>query len=149
MHSKNSHWIYEIAEWAKSVHTRLNVVHHWKKEMQGAVSLGLSGCEELFAERPWSRPVLSGWVCLLTSPAVVNCIKAVSGSMATFYNSYCYGERISKAHRISAGKSKSGIRRVLQRKKKGGGIGVSCFLWNVSVQHVEHRQHIHKNEILQ
>lgn len=32
MHSKNSHWIYVIAEWAKSVHTRLNVVHHWKKK---------------------------------------------------------------------------------------------------------------------
>lgn len=44
-----------------------------------------------------------GWVRLLTSPAVVNCIKAVSGSMANFSNSYCYGERVSKANRISAG----------------------------------------------
>lgn len=40
--------------------------------------------------------VLFDWVCLLTSPSVVNCIKAVSGSMAIFYNSYFYRERITK-----------------------------------------------------
>lgn len=77
--------------------------------MQGAADLGLSGCEELFfAERPPLRAVLSDWMCLLTSPAVVNCIKAVSGSMATFYNSYFNRERISKAQRISAGKGQLG-----------------------------------------
>lgn len=70
-----------------------------EKDMQG-----LMGCEELFAERHCLWPVLFNCVCLLTSPAVVNCIKAVSGSMAIFYNSYFYRERISKAQRISAGK---------------------------------------------
>lgn len=75
-----------------------------EREMQGAADLGLLGCEELFAEQPRLRPIYFNWVCLLTSPAVVNCIKAVSGSMATFYNSYFYRERISKAQRILAGK---------------------------------------------
>lgn len=56
-----------------------------EKEMQRAADLGLSGCEELSAERP---VFFFHWMCLLTSPAGVNCIKAVSGSMATFYNSY-------------------------------------------------------------
>lgn len=55
-----------------------------ESKYQSAADLGLSGCEELFVV----RPILFNWVCLLTSPAVVNCIKAVSGSMATFYNSY-------------------------------------------------------------
>lgn len=42
----------------------------------------------------WPNLLFSFWlgVCLLTSPAVVNCIKAVSGSMANFTNSYYYGE---------------------------------------------------------
>lgn len=56
----------------------------------------------------WPSLLFSFWlgVCLLTSPAVVNCIKAVSGSMANFTNSYYYGERVSKAHRISVGEKR-------------------------------------------
>lgn len=75
-----------------------------KNEMQLAADSGPSGCEELSAEQPWLRPVVFSWMRLLTLPTVVHCIKAVSGSMATFYNSYFYRERISKAQRISAGK---------------------------------------------
>lgn len=64
-------------------------------------------------------PVLFNWVCLLTSPAVVNCIKAVSGSMATFYSySYFYRERISKAQRISAGKDNWDKTNLKKKKKK-------------------------------
>lgn len=67
------------------------------------------------------RPVLFTWVCLPTSPAVVNCIKAVSGSMATFYNSYFYRGR-SKAQRVYQLEKTVGIRRKKERR------GTSCFL---------------------
>lgn len=76
---------------------------------------------------------------------MVNCIKAVSGSMATFYNSYFYRERKSKAQRISAGKDSWGKKETTFDQERD----IMFLLQNVSVQHVEHRQHIHKNEILQ
>lgn len=88
-------------------------------ETQGAAEFGLSGCEELSCGvASVVAHVLFNWVCLLTSPAVVNCIKAVSGSMATFYNSYVNRERISKAQRISAGKESWDKTQQLKRKKK-------------------------------
>ena len=144
MHIKISHRIYVFVEWTVYT-TTTKCGSSLKKEMQGAADL--FGCEELFAERHWLWPILFDWVCLLTSPAVVNCIKAVSGSMATFYNSYFNRERISKAQRISAGKDIWDKTNYYLRKKKNHQER-SRFLWNVSVQHVEHRQHIHKNEIL-
>lgn len=70
---------------------------------------------------------------------MVNCIKAVSGSMANFTNSYYYGERVSKAHRISVGEkrlvgSDKFLLRTKKKKKKlgpGGEKGISrslkCF----------------------
>lgn len=64
--------------------------------MRGAFCGGAFDCD----------PFFFSWVCLLTSPAVVNCIKAVSGSMAICYNGYCNRERISKAHRVQAGEHK-------------------------------------------
>lgn len=138
--------------WA--IKQRLNVVHHWNGNARCCRFRPSWGVRSFLRSGLDSWPVLFDWVCLLTSPAVVNCIKAVSGSMATFYNSYVYRERISKAQRISAGKDswdKTEKKKKPNKNKQNKITGrrISCFLWNVSVQHVEHRQHIHKNEILQ
>lgn len=63
----------------------------------------------------------------LTSPAVVNCIKAVSGSMATFYNSYFYGEREREKKkvrpRISAGKDERDQTKKQKKKIKNKNTG--------------------------
>jgi len=83
-----------------------------------------------------SWPVLFDWVCLLTSPAVVNCIKAVSGSMATFYNSYFYRENTSKAQRISAGKdSWDKMKEKKKKKKKKKSLGEGSLVFSEMFQY--------------
>lgn len=106
----------------KTVHARRNVVHCWREnEWKGGCSRCrlIGGVSGFLAERTRWWSVRLGWVCLLTSPAVVNCIKAVSGSMASFYNSYCYGERRSKAHRTEAGEDRWDTTHSKQNQKKG------------------------------
>lgn len=94
MHIENAHVCWKKRK--PKDFTRLNVVHHYRNPK--VLPISDSGGVESFS-------CFCGllWVCLLTSPALVNCIKAVSGSMATFYNSYVNRERRSKARRTSAG----------------------------------------------
>lgn len=90
------------------------------KEMQGAVDFRLSGCEELFAARHPLWRVRFNWVCLLTSPAVVNCIKAVSGSMATFLTATLTRREIVRPRGYQLERT-VGIRRIKKKKSSGGG----------------------------